>query len=168
MVAIFTVFLTETHAAQVNNISAGGTNAISSVAIGTTQGTMLAKNDKIYVQVDRARIIRLPSETRTVIVGNPMVADISTLRDGMGILTAKSFGTTNLIILNEKGDIVLETLVGVISSNEDIVVVQRGVDRETYSCSPICQPLIQLGDSNQYFSQNSQQLSARNGLATAK
>lgn len=168
-VAFFTVFLTEAHAAQVNDIPTSSASFISATAIEGIQDTILAKNAKIYLQVDRAKIIRLPTETRTVIIGNPMVADISTLRDGMGILTAKSYGTTNLIILDEKGGVLLEALlVGVVASSEDAVVVQRGLERETFSCSPICQPAIQLGDSSAHFNQNSQQSTTRQGLAVAK
>lgn len=163
-----TACLTETWAAQVNNMPLGAENDIPSISAGVDQGVLLAKKEKIYVQIDQAKILRLPSETRTVIVGNPMVADISTLRDGTGILTAKSYGTTNLIVLGEKSEVLLETLIGVIAANENIVVVQRGFERETYSCSPICQPLVQVGDGAGYFGSIQGQISSRNSLATQK
>lgn len=167
MITIFAVFLTEAYAAQANAISSGTGSAVSNVSIGADHGFMLSKNEKIYIQIDRAKIVRLPTETRTVVIGNPMVADISTLRDGMSVLTAKGYGTTNLIILDEKGDLILEALVGVIAS-EDIVIVQRGLERESYTCSPTCQPLIQLGDGKDFFGLNSQQFTSRKDLATAK
>jgi hypothetical protein len=34
---------------------------------------------------------------------------------------------------------------------ERLVTVFRGVDRETYSCTPICQRRITLGDTPAYF-----------------
>lgn len=169
LLSIFTTAcLTETWAAQVNNMPLGAGNDIPSISAGVDQGVLLAKKEKIYVQIDQAKILRLPSETRTVIVGNPMVADISTLRDGTGILTAKSYGTTNLIVLGEKSEVLLETLIGVIAASENIVVVQRGFERETYSCSPICQPLVQVGDGASYFGSTQSQISSRNSLATQK
>ena len=44
--------------------------------------------------------------------------------------------------------------------------VQRGLDRESYSCTPECQPSIQLGDAQKYFSDVGGQSSSRNALAT--
>lgn len=161
-------YLNETRAAQVSSMPPGAESDISGISAGVDQGIMLAKNEKIYVQVDQAKILRLPADTRAVIVGNPMVADISTLRDGMGVLTAKSFGTTNLIVLGEKGEVLLETLVGVTAIRDNIVVVQRGFERETYSCSPTCQPLMQIGDGNVYFDSVKEQIKNRNTLSTQK
>ena len=33
----------------------------------------------------------------------------------------------------------------------DLVVVYKGVARESYSCSPECSPRMTLGDDNKYF-----------------
>ena len=56
-----------------------------------------ARAETLVVTTDRAKIIKLPDQTRTVIVGNPIVADVTVGKDGLVILTGKSFGTTNLI-----------------------------------------------------------------------
>ena len=34
---------------------------------------------------------------------------------------------------------------------EDVVVVYRGVNRESYSCTPNCERRITLGDNPEYF-----------------
>ena len=39
---------------------------------------------------------------------------------------------------------------------------QRGMDRETWNCSPRCQPTFSLGDSNKFSSENAAQMQARN------
>jgi len=49
-----------------------------------------------------------------------------------------------------------------------VVIVQRGLERESYSCTPNCQPSILLGDSNKYFSEIGGQAGQRNGLATQR
>ena len=46
-----------------------------------------------------------------------------------------------------------------------VVVVYRGVERETYSCAPKCERQITLGDSNAYFDATIAETAARNGLA---
>ncbi len=45
------------------------------------------------------------------------------------------------------------------------MVVYRGVDRESYSCAPKCEPRITLGDSNKFFASTLAQTTARNGSA---
>jgi hypothetical protein len=54
------------------------------------------------------------------------------------------------------------------AATESIVVVQRGLDRESYSCTPNCQPSILLGDANKYFSEVGGQAGQRNGMATQR
>ena len=46
-----------------------------------------------------------------------------------------------------------------------MLVVQRGNERESYWCNPICMPTVQLGDENKAFTDASGQISARNALA---
>ena len=47
----------------------------------------------------------------------------------------------------------------------DLVVVYKGIDRETYSCAPACEPRITLGDSTAYFSGTLGQTGTRNSQA---
>jgi hypothetical protein len=46
---------------------------------------------------------------------------------------------------------------------ESVLVVQRGMERESYSCAPECMPTVQLGDGRQ-FGDASGQISQRNAL----
>ena len=48
-----------------------------------------------------------------------------------------------------------------------MVVVYRGVERETYSCAPTCERRITLGDNQQSFNQILAQTAARNAQAAA-
>jgi hypothetical protein len=36
--------------------------------------------------------------------------------------------------------------------------VQRGLERQTYSCTPVCQPSIALGDAPGYFAETKGQI----------
>ncbi|ACA16846.1 conserved hypothetical protein [Methylobacterium sp. 4-46] len=122
----------------------------------------------VVVSVDNAKIIRLPERTATVVVGNPIIADVSLQRNGLVILTGKSFGTTNLIALDGSGAMLAESFISVQAATTSVVTVQRGLERESYSCTPACQPAVQLGDAQRYFSEVSSQAGQRNTLATAK
>ncbi|MFI5015813.1 MAG: pilus assembly protein N-terminal domain-containing protein, partial [Hyphomicrobiales bacterium] len=96
----------------------------------------IASAETLVVVTDRAKIIKLPDKTKTVIVGNPIVADVTLGKDGLVVLTGKSFGATNLIALDAAGAILNESTVQVQQASENMVVMQRGMDRETYSCTP--------------------------------
>ncbi|MGX7704765.1 pilus assembly protein N-terminal domain-containing protein [Methylobacterium sp. Gmos1] len=121
----------------------------------------------VTVSVDNAKVIRLPERTATVIVGNPIIADVSLQRNGIVVLTGKSFGSTNLIALDSAGTMLAESAISVRAGSPSVVTVQRGLDRESYSCTPACQPAVQLGDTQRYFSEMSGQAGQRNALATA-
>ena len=83
------------------------------------------------------------------------------------VLTGKGYGTTNLIALDRKGNALMEKIVQVLDPQQDVVVVFRGVNRETYSCAPLCNPTITLGDFQQFFAQNLAQTSTRSSQASA-
>jgi Flp pilus assembly secretin CpaC len=119
----------------------------------------------VTVIVDNAKVIRLPEATRTVIVGNPMIADVSLQKNGVVVLTGKSFGATNLIALDKSGGMLAESTISVEAQQTSVVMVQRGLERESYSCTPNCQPSVQLGDSTKYFGEVSGQATARGAFA---
>lgn len=122
----------------------------------------------IMVTIDHAKIVRLPEKVQTVVIGNPIVADVTVQRNGILVVTGKSYGSTNLIALDNSGNMLVETSIRVQSSTDTMLTVHRGLERESYSCSPICQPSLLLGDAQRYFSDVSGQASQRNTLATQR
>jgi len=120
----------------------------------------------VAVTVDNAKVMRLPEKTSTVIVGNPMIADVALQRNGVLILTGKSFGSTNLIALDASGSMLAESTISVQAPQAAVITVQRGLDRESYSCTPNCQPSIQLGDATKYYGDVSGQAESRRAMAT--
>lgn len=124
--------------------------------------------EPVTVTIDHAKILRLPDRTQTVIVGNPIVADVAVQKNGVLVLTGKSYGQTNLIALDSAGSLLAESMISVQAPSDAIVVVQRGLERESYSCTPRCQPSILLGDAAKHFGEVSGQAGQRNALAVGK
>ncbi|AMJ63838.1 pilus assembly protein [Bosea sp. PAMC 26642] len=124
------------------------------------------KPETVLVMVDHAKVIRLPERAQTVIVGNPGIADVAVQKNGVMIVTGKSFGVTNLIALDSGGALLAESLVRVGAASDSVLTVQRGLERESYSCTPTCQPSIQLGDAQKYFGEVGGQTTSRNSIAT--
>lgn len=123
------------------------------------------KIESVVVLVDHAKVVRLPEKAQTVIIGNPAIADVAVQKNGVMIVTGKSFGVTNLIALDAAGALLAESLVRVGADSDSVLTVQRGLERESYSCTPVCQPSAQLGDAQKYFGEVGSQASTRNGFA---
>jgi hypothetical protein len=124
-------------------------------------------DDMLDIVVDRSRLVKMPDRVATIVIGNPLIADASLQQGGLMVLTGKGYGTTNLIALDRKGNALLEKIVQVHGPQQDVVVVYKGVNRETYSCAPLCNPTITLGDFQQFFAQNLAQTSTRSSQAAA-
>lgn len=101
-------------------------------------GARAATNDVVMVAVDKARVARIPDKTDTLIVGQPGIADVTILKStGVGVITGKSFGETNLIALDAKGNLLGEWTVRVDAAKPDLLL-QNGDIREDFICNPQC------------------------------
>jgi len=115
--------------------------------------TALAASDPVEVQVNMARILRISAPAATVIIGNPAVADVTIQDPQTLVLTGKSFGDTNLIVLDAQGNPIADTIMRVVADGADVVTVYLGSKRTSVACSPTCQPVIRLGDDAEYAQQ---------------
>src|SRR5579862_3857108 len=125
-------------------------------------------DDTLVVTVDQARVVKVPATARTLIIGNPMIADVTLLKQGgTMIVTGKGFGETNLIALDSDGNPVAQSDIEVVGGSNGLVV-QRGMERESYTCDPRCQPTARLGDDLKYFGDVTAQMQARNAQASTR
>jgi Flp pilus assembly secretin CpaC len=116
--------------------------------------------------MDEAKLIKLPERVATIVIGNPLIADASLQPGGLAVLTGKGYGATNFIALDRKGNALLEKIIEVRGAI-DSVVVYKGINRETYSCAPDCQPVIAPGDTEQFFNRALVQTTTRSTQAGA-
>jgi len=122
----------------------------------------------IKLTLDQAQVLKLPQHTATIILGNPIIADVTLLRGSNSmILTGKSFGQTNLIALDSSGASLGESTVEVTAPKGDMIV-QLGVNRQSYACDPRCEPTVNLGDQTKYTTEIAGQIKSRNKLAEPK
>ncbi|KIZ45150.1 MULTISPECIES: pilus assembly protein N-terminal domain-containing protein [Rhodopseudomonas] len=122
--------------------------------------------DTISVNVDQAKLVRLPDHISTLVVGNPLIADVTIQPGGMVIVTGKGYGATNVIAMDRSGKILADRLIQVEGPSDQVVTVYRGVNRESYSCMPTCQRRVTLGDSEGYFKSTMDQAGSLNTQAT--
>lgn len=107
----------------------------------------------IDVKVNMARVLRISAPAATVIVGNPGIADVTIQDPQTLILTGKSFGQTNLIVLDSLGEPIADTLIEVVQMQAGVTTVYQGQMRTTLACAPVCQPTVMMGDDNSFTSQ---------------
>ncbi|MEM6499721.1 MAG: pilus assembly protein N-terminal domain-containing protein [Pseudomonadota bacterium] len=138
-------------------------NAQASDMYGTSMPveSSMPASESILVTIDHAKILRLDTEASTVILGNPAIADAAVFDSSMIVLTGKSFGTTNLIILDAEGQTVRSAKLTVRAGDDRMVTVQRGAIRESYECAPNCQPSLIIGDAKERFETLNTQIKAR-------
>jgi hypothetical protein len=124
--------------------------------------------DLVSVTVDRAKIARIPEKTQTLVIGQPGIADVTMLKNsGMGVITGKSFGETNLIALDGEGNMLGEWIIRVGAEKADLLV-QNGLNRESYICAPNCLPTVELSDSKSVAGDRAGAVTAHTGFSSGK
>jgi Flp pilus assembly secretin CpaC len=120
----------------------------------------------IAVNVDQARLLKLPAKVATIVVGNPLIADVTLQNGGIVVVTGKGYGSTNFIAMDRGGEVLVDRMIQVEGPTEQLVTVYRGVERETYTCQPICQRRVTLGDGDTYFKAVMDQAGSLNSQAS--
>lgn len=143
-----------------------------SLSLGVAANPALAteqtvQEKSVIVTVDQAKVFRISRPAATIIVGNPAIVDATIEDEQTLVLTGRSFGVTNLIVLDVKGDAVVDQPVVVRGSETNTVRIYRRNSRETLACAPVCEPTLTIGDDNSAFEFASGQIRARNALSEA-
>ena len=137
----------------------------SAAGIANSAGAGDANDASVVVTVDRAKVFKVSRPASTIIVGNPAIVDATIEDDQTLILTGRSFGVTNLIILDHNGDAVVDKTVVVRGHETNTVRIYRRDSRETLACAPVCEPTLTIGDDEEAFTFANQQIQARNSLS---
>ncbi len=106
---------------------------------------------RFTVEVDKAKILRLPRAASAVIIGNPAIADAS-VHDGRTLLiTGKIFGATNIIVLDGRGNTVIERDIQVRAPQMAAITYYRGGAQRTFTCAGYCELSPSVGDDPDVF-----------------
>lgn len=104
----------------------------------------------ISVTIDEAQLVRLDRSGAEVIIGNPSIADVSVQSGRLLVVTGKSFGVTNVIVLDGKGKEIINRRINVEVDTKRTVVLQRGQVRQSLHCAPFCNAALMPGDHPDY------------------
>src|ERR1700752_2075354 len=128
----------------------------------------LAAPPAVAGNVDPGNLVKLPGNVGTIVVGNPLIADVSLQPGGIIVVTGKGYGATNFIALDRAGEVLVDRVIQVEGPSEQLVTVYRGVQLGSYSCMPICQRRVTLGDGTDHFKAAMEQAESLSGAASGQ
>lgn len=100
----------------------------------------------IDIVPDQASVVMLGEMPKSVILGNPAIADVVIENGRLLIITGKAPGETNLIVLNAEGRELASHVLRVGGHASRFVAIYRGAKRQTLYCSPLCESALSSGD----------------------
>lgn len=107
-------------------------------------------SDPLIVNVDQSQIISLARPADTVVIGNPSIADASIAGQRL-FLHGRSFGTTNIIVLDEKGAELGNYELTVQMGGRYNVTMFKAGDEFSFVCAPDCEAQAHVGDQKDWF-----------------
>jgi Flp pilus assembly secretin CpaC len=145
-----------------------GAFAAALVALGSVfSPAALDAKEPIAIIIDRAKVMHISRPADTIIIGNPSIAD-ATIQDNQTlIITGRSYGSTNLIVLDAAGQPIADEVLMVQANDEAVVTVFKRSSRVTLSCTPQCAPTLTIGDSGETFESVNTQIGAHNSQNAA-
>lgn len=112
-----------------------------------------ASAEDLVVRYDQSQLLRLPRPVKEIIIGNPSIADVTVQSTNLLVVTGKAFGTTNVIVLDAERNVIQNQRIVVTRDATSHVSIFKGAKRETYSCSPNCNPALVAGDDTKFFTE---------------
>jgi hypothetical protein len=94
-----------------------------------------ASGGELRLNMDQVRLITLKVPFKTVSIGNSLIADATMVDEHHVLLFAKEFGTTNLIAVDDEGNLVAQEQITVTTQVGHTVTLQRGPRWSTLTCN---------------------------------
>ena len=106
----------------------------------------------VSVDINKTQVMQLSAPASAIVVGNPAIADVSVHSPTILFVVGRGYGTTNVIILDEFGNVISNSdiQVGFSNSTSSKRVIKVGEGSESYDCNPFCQPAPTIRDRLQF------------------
>jgi len=116
-------------------------------ALAATLIAGVAQAQDIRVALDQSFPIRLANSASGVAIGNPSIAGVSMQNDRLFFVTGRSYGTTNLTVVDANNHVMFSGRVVVVPDESNVVRVTRGTETASLTCTPACRPAPEIGDA---------------------
>jgi Flp pilus assembly secretin CpaC len=102
--------------------------------------TPAAAAEALSVRMNQNAAVRLASPARSVVVGNPAIADVTMLDARSMMVVGKSYGVTNVIVIDAGGRTILDRQV-VVTAPDSAMTYFKGGQTQTFACAERCEAL---------------------------
>jgi hypothetical protein len=122
---------------------------------------------ELIIKTDQTQLIDVSGNPGAVVIGNPSIAD-ATVHANKIFIHGRSFGSTNLIILDQSGNQLVSLDITVQLGGENNLALYKAGNRYSYVCAPDCEATLQSGDQVDWFNDIAKMESKKSDLATGK
>jgi len=122
---------------------------VATIALTLMVLSSTAQAGEIRVPLDESVVHVFDQDVATVAVANPSIADVSVHNGRVLLIVGRSFGTTNVIVLDAQGKPIGSKRIRVTSTGgASNMTVIKGDQRSilSFSCAPRCERVLVPGD----------------------
>jgi Flp pilus assembly secretin CpaC len=76
----------------------------------------------LVLHLDHEEVAWLPDNVAIIVIGNTLIADVSIQPDGLMVFTGKSSGTTNIVMFDRSGSVVMSRVIQVRGPRDNDIV----------------------------------------------
>lgn len=106
---------------------------------------------EMWLTIDQVRIYNMKQPVGSIVIGNPSIADVQVQSSEQLLFYGKAPGLTNIYLFDQDGNQIDNLYVRVKSDTQNMLVLYRGAERTTYSCTQNCEATLTIGDSVEVF-----------------
>ncbi len=115
-------------------------SALVSLVMAATLASAVAANAQTLVApIDQTLTLSFPASARDVVIGNPLIVDVTLLNARTAVLMGKSYGVTSLQVFDADGRSIYARQVVVSSADDNRISYFRGGAVSNYACAPRCE-----------------------------
>lgn len=105
----------------------------------------------IIVQFQESVPLQIRESISGVSVGSSHIANVAVHDSHTVLVTGNAYGTTSLHILDNYGNVVVDTIIQVVDQSASRLTVNRGGSDYSMSCTPNCRAAPNVGDNPDYY-----------------
>jgi hypothetical protein len=139
--------------------------AVLAAGVGQPAMAQNAFGPDVNVLIDQAALVRLERPAQEIVVGNPSIADVSVQSGKVLVVTGKSYGQTNLIVMDPDGKVIVNRKLIVQDPRMGSVTLYKGSARYTLDCAPNCTTPLVIGDTSDYFEAISKEIKTKQTIS---
>ena len=124
---------------------------VSQSCSAAAASTQAAAAEQLWLTMDQVRPYKLETPAKSIVVGNPAIADVTIQDNSNVLLFGKAPGLTNIYIFDETGEAAQNLIIRVRTPSSDMLTVHRGSARTTYNCTTNCEATVTVGDDQTQF-----------------